>query len=146
LAPNQVKIVEDIQKDLRRQLAAQEQAAAARRAGPQATQAGTNVLVEAAGGVTAPNYLNSIMTTTNAVLKRLAGKIDRKVALQIATDMLTPEQAALALEQASRRSARVSAVGAPIRGAGRVISRAATPAAAVSNALAETENRNALAR
>jgi hypothetical protein len=146
LAPNQVKIVEDIQKDLRRQLAAQEQAAAARRAGPQATQAGTNVLIEAVGGVTAPNYLNSIMTTINAALKRLAGKIDRKVALQIATDMLTPEQAALALEQASRRSARVSAVGAPIRGAGRVISRAATPAAAVSNALAETENRNALAR
>lgn len=144
LAPNQIKIVDNIQKDLQRQLAFQEQAAAARRAGPQATQAGTSVLMEAAGGVAAPNYLNSVITTANALLRRLAGKIDRKVALEIATDMLSPEQTAVALEQAMRRSGRVSSFGEPIRQAGRGAARIATPAAVGANALTDTENRNAL--
>ena len=144
LEPGQVKIVDDIQKDLQRQLAFQEQAAAARKAGPQATQAGSNVLVEAAGGVAAPNYLNSVITTANALLRRLAGKIDRKVALEIATDMLSPEQTAIALEQAMRRSERVSSAGAAIREVGRGVARAATPASATANALVESENRNAL--
>ena len=144
LDPAQIKIVDDIQKDLQRQLAFQEQASAARRAGPQATQAGSSVLTEAVGGVAAPNYLNSVITTANALLRRLAGKIDRKVALEIATDMLSPEQTALALEQAVRRSERISSFGEPIRQAGRGVARAATPVAVGTNALIEAENRNAL--
>lgn len=146
LTPGQMRIVNAIQNDLKRQLDYLEQARAATRAGPQAGRAGSELLLDVAGGVTTPNFLNAVMTATNAALRRLAGKIDRKVAMQIATEMLDPQQAALALEQAQARAAKVSAAGKPIRAAGRAAARAATPVIVGTNALTEAENRNALAR
>jgi hypothetical protein len=104
-------------------------------------------LVEAAGGVTMPTLLNRVTTVANAILKRLAGKIDRKLAIEIATDMLQPETAALALEAAQRRAGAVQEITGGVRRAGAAAQRAAAPAAVVTNALAGAEARqNQLAR
>lgn len=141
LTPGQVKIVEDIRKDLARQALYREQARAARPAGPSAETAGSQLLVEAAGGVTMPTLLNRVTTVANAILKRLAGKIDRKLAIEIATDMLQPETAALALETAQRRAGTVQEITGGVRRAGAAAQRAAAPAAVVTNALAGAEAR-----
>jgi hypothetical protein len=147
LTPDQVNIVENIRKDLARQAKYREQARAARPAGPSAETAGTQLLVEAAGGVTMPTLLNRVTTVANAILKRLAGKIDRKLAIEIATDMLQPETAALALEAAQRRAGAVQEITGGVRRAGAAAQRAAAPAAVVTNALAGAEARqNQLAR
>jgi hypothetical protein len=147
LTPDQVNIVENIRKDLARQALYREQARAARPAGPSAETAGTQLLVEAAGGVTMPTLLNRVTTVANAILKRLAGKIDRKLAIEIATDMLQPETAALALEAAQRRAGTVQEITGGVRRAGAAAQRAAAPAAVVTNALAGAEARqNQLAR
>ena len=144
LTPDQVKIVEDIRKDLARQAKYREQARAARPAGPSAETAGSQLMLEVAGGAQFPSLLNRVTTVSNAIMKRLAGKIDRKLAIEIATDMLDPERAALALETAQRRAGRAESVLEPVRAAGRGAARGATPAAVVTNALAAGENRNAL--
>lgn len=146
LTPDQVKIVEDVRKDLARQAKYREQARAARPAGPSAETAGSQLLIEAAGGVTMPTLLNRVTTVANAILKRLAGKIDRKLAIEIATDLLEPEVAALALETAQRRAGNVREFATAVKRGGATIQRAAAPAAVTANALAEAENRNALAR
>lgn len=141
LTPDQVKIVEDIRKDLARQADYRTQARAARPIGPTAERAGTGLLVEAVGGVTMPTLLNRIATVANAISRRLAGKIDRKLSIEIATEMLRPELAAQALEQAMSRAAGVQTVTGGIRQAGGIAQRAATPAAVFTNALAEAEAR-----
>lgn len=147
LTPDQVNIVENIRKDLARQAKYREQARAARPAGPSAETAGTQLMVEAAGGVAMPTLLNRVTTVANAILKRLAGKIDRKLAIEIATDMLQPETAALALEAAQRRAGTVQEITGGVRRAGAAAQRAAAPAAVVTNALAGAEARqNQLAR
>jgi hypothetical protein len=147
LTPDQVNIVENIRKDLARQAKYREQARAARPAGPSAETAGTQLMVEAAGGVAMPTLLNRVTTVANAILKRLAGKIDRKLAIEIATDMLQPETAALALEAAQRRAGTVQEITGGVRRAGAAAQRAAAPAAVITNALAGAEARqNQLAR
>jgi len=145
LTPNQVKIVEDIQADLNRQLALTKQAEAARQTGPSATKAGSELLEAAFGGVAAPNVLNAVVTAVNAMLRRVGAKLDRKVAMEIATEMLDPQQAALALEQAQRRAQRVGMVERGIRATGGAAGRLITPSATLQNRLTEAENRNALA-
>lgn len=145
LTPDQVKIVEDIRSDLARQAEYRAQASAARPAGPSAETAATQLLTEAAGGVTFPTLLNRIATVANAVMKRLAGKIDRQLALEIASDLLRPDTAAVALEIAQRRAGRAQDVAGAVKSAGGAVRRAATPAGVSINALAEGERRNALA-
>jgi hypothetical protein len=102
-------------------------------------------MIEAAGGATMPTLLNRFATVANAVMKRLAGKIDRKLAMEIASDLLQPETAALALEVAQTRAAKVRGTTEAIGTIGAGATRAVTPAASVTNALAEQERRNALA-
>lgn len=141
LTPAQVKIVEDIRKDLARQALYREQARAARPAGPTAARAGTELMIEAAGGVTMPTLLNRVTTVANAIMKRMTGKIDRKLAIEIATDLLEPETAALALEAAQRRAGAVQDVTGAVRAGGAALQRGAAPAAVSANALAEAEAR-----
>ena len=145
LTPDQIKVVEDVKRDLARQASYEAQVQRSRTVGPGAARAGTEQVQKVTGGVAIPNPLETVVTVANALLKRLAGKIDRKLAIEIATEMLDPQTAAAALEQAQRRAANVAATGAVIRGTGRVAARAATPSAVVANALAAQQNQNALA-
>jgi hypothetical protein len=143
LTPSQIDIIKDVQRDLERLASYRDQAQAARVAGPQAAKAGTEQVQKVAGGVSIPNPLETAVTVANAILKRLAGKIDRKLAIEIATEMLDPQAAAVALEKAQRTATNVAAGQDIARTAGRGAARAATPAAVVTNAMGE-ENRNSL--
>lgn len=143
LTPDQIKVVEDIRKDLARQSKYREQARFARPAGPNAETAGSQLLTEVVGGVTMPTLLNRVTTIANAIMARLVGKIDRKLAIEIATDMLNPEVAALALETAQRRASTVQKATTGITQGMAAAQRVAAPAAA-ANALAPAENQNQL--
>jgi hypothetical protein len=138
LTPEQIKIVEDVRKDLARQSEFEAMAAKGRPAGPEAGRAGTTTLEQSFGGTQLPSLLSRTATFANAILKRLAGKVDRATAIQIATEMLDPNAAANAMEAAMRRA---DIVGTPInvlRTAGGGGLRALTPAGSV-NALAQPQ-------
>jgi hypothetical protein len=140
LTPDQIKIVESIRDDLARQAEFEGMAAKGKAAGPQASKAGSSTLEEAFGGTQVPNTLNMITTFANAILKRLAIKIDRKTAIDIATEMLDPNAAANAMEKAMRKA---DIIGTPInvlRTAGGGALRAVTPAGSI-NAMAQPQRR-----
>lgn len=144
LTPDQLKAVNAVRDDLAREARQRTLAARGRPAGPSAEDAYTAQMLEMAGGVQMPTLLNRVATVANAIIRRAAGKLDRKLAIEIATDMLDPKRTATAIEVAQRRAASVEAGLAPVRAAGRAVVRGATPAAAVGNALTQSQNQNAL--
>lgn len=140
LTPDQIKIVEDIRKDLARQSEYEAMAAKGRPAGPEAGRAGTSTLEQSFGGTQLPSLLSRTATFANAILKRLAGKVDRATAIEIATEMLDPRAAANAMEAAMRRA---DIVGTPInvlRQGGAAFRRGLTPAGTI-NALAQQQGQ-----
>lgn len=140
LTPDQIKIVEDIRKDLARQSEFEAMAAKGRPAGPEAGRAGTSTLEQSFGGTQLPSLLSRTATFANAILKRLAGKVDRATAIEIATEMLDPRAAANAMEAAMRRA---DIVGTPInvlRQGGAAFRRGLTPAGTI-NALAQQQGQ-----
>jgi hypothetical protein len=150
LTPAQVKAVNSVRDDLAREAKYKVQARAARPLGPDARTAGTELLIEVAGGAQLPTLLNRVTTVANAILKRASGKMDEKVAMELALEMLDPKKTALAIEAAQLRAARAARVTDPARAAGRALGRAATPIGATTNLLQSAaaqpppENRNAL--
>jgi hypothetical protein len=150
LTPAQVKAVNSVRDDLAREAKYKAQARAARPAGPDARTAGSELLIEVAGGAQLPTLLNRVTTVVNAILRRASGKMDEKIAMELALEMLDPKKTALALEAAQLRAARAARVTDPARAAGRALGRAATPIGATTNLLQSAaaqpppENRNAL--
>src|SRR5262249_7186824 len=84
-------------------------------AAPKLRKAGT----EALGSLHAPNLLTRITSLVNDVLVRLKGQVDEQTAIRIATEMLDPDAAAGALEQALARKARFAKRTAPVRATAR---------------------------
>lgn len=97
LEPDQVKIVEGIQKDLARESQFELQA----RKGAEAGKA-----IPAAELGKSPAFFSKIATLANTISTKLQGKIDKKVAIELATEMLDPKLAANAMEKAMERQAR----------------------------------------
>ena len=73
-------------------------------------------------------------------MSRLKGKIDRKLAIQLATEMLDPEAAANVLEKAMKNQMRAAKVG----GAAGAAARAAGRTAASPAVLAGERTQNAI--
>jgi len=63
-----------------------------------------------AGENALPSMINTVTTLANAMWRNLRGKIDQKVAVEVATEMLFPGKAADALEKALRQQANRQAV------------------------------------
>lgn len=149
LTPDQVKIVEGIRKDLAREAEFTSQA----REGGKAGRA-----VPAAEMTKSPAFFSRVATLANTIIDRLQGKINQKVALELATEMLDPKVAADVLEKALARQAKGERLADPFQRAGRGASRMMRSETGlglrspltlggvqVSNALA-TENQNNLNR
>lgn len=103
LTPQQVKAVESVQEDLARGELFRKQTAGAATTGPVASKT-------ASAGVPAiPSLLVRIQTVATALIQRTAGKMDRKLAIEIATEMLDPRAAATAMEKALSRQAKIDA-------------------------------------
>lgn len=142
LTPEQIKIIENVRTDLARAQLAERQASAASKAGPNVALAGT----EALGKVRSPNFINSVVTVANDLLRRLQGQLDEKLAIELATEMLNPATAAKALEKAMTRQARGEKLADPFRKTGKIASDVLRTPAAVNMLAPATEVQNEFAR
>ena len=142
LTPEQAGVVNAIRDDLNRaqttKTQAQKGAAAAPRISQLASQIGD-----------APALLNRAATIANTIFNRLQGQIDRKLAIEIATEMLDPQAAAAAIEKAATRERRAATTGrvtgAAARGTGKVLGSAAVKAGAqTQNIMTQAQNQNAM--
>lgn len=120
LDPAQVQVVNAIRDDLARAAETARQAKAGGAAAPRAT----DIATAAERGVRLPNLLNRVTAVANDIISRLRGKIDSKLAIQLATEMLDPQAAANALEKAYKGEQRARAIGAKGAAAARKIGRA----------------------
>lgn len=144
LTPGEVRKVEAIRADLAREAEANRMARAASQAGP---EAGRTVQLPRA------NLMDRVFNVANKVIGSLERKIDRRLAIQIATEMLDPQQAAQVIEDAVAYAEKSKATSAKIREKGREFrkdirkySPELTAAVTVQNALAGGEKKNAMAR
>lgn len=114
LTPEQMKVINDVRADLERQARTEYLAKAGRGSMDIEKIAG-----QMAEGVKAPHIMSRIVTTANDIIGRLAGKMDKKLAIEIATEMLDPKLAAQALEKALARQARGEKLAEPFKVVGR---------------------------
>ena len=100
LTPQQVATVEGIRQDLaniaRQELMAQKGATV----GPSAMDTVSSSVQQVSGGKTIPNPLSRVVTISNAILNRLEGKINKKLAIELADEMLNPQATARSLQRA----------------------------------------------
>ena len=143
--PQQMTSLKALADDLARSESFSQLAKEGLKAGPKANVLASFALQEASGGKSVINPLNRIVTVANLVLDRLQGRLNQKLALEIAREMLNPEAAAAALEAALVRKA-----GAEVTAeyAGKVAKPAAIGLTQVPARVSvpEPQNRNALAR
>lgn len=145
LTPDQVKVVGQIKDELARTAKFEEQAAAGR-----ATSRGSDIasqaLADVAGGTKFPGLMSRVATVANVIIDRLEGRINRRLATEMALEMLDPKASAATLEAAllreakgQRNKARAEAMGATTKSLLR------HPALLQLNNLApEQDNRNSL--
>lgn len=142
LTPEQIKIVEDVRADLARAQLAERQSAAARDIGPNTGAAAT----EAMQGIRSPNFMSKISTVANELLRRLQGKLDRKLATEIAMEMLDPSAAADALEKAMVRQSKLNRLADPFTKTGKLSSNMLRTPAAFNMTAPEYNTENNLTR
>lgn len=130
--PAAVKAIEDVRADLMRAAKTEEKAArgatAARDIVPDVTIKGLPML-------------DKVVTITNEILKKVGGKLSKKLAIEIATEMLNPEAAAIAMQKALDWEARNARIGQAVRGA----TQATTAPLNALTAISAPVNQNALA-
>jgi hypothetical protein len=132
VTPAQMKVLNGIKSDLANRAMFEEQAAAGSKLGK---------IIPAGAIPTAPHFLSKIVTVANTIINKLQGRIDRKVATELAIEMLNPETAALSLEQALARQKSIANVGEDINAVGGAVKNAlrsqpALGAGQINNALA----------
>jgi len=141
LTPQQIAALEAVRDDLARAKLAEQQARFARGAGPDVNLLGT----EAIGQIRAPNLISRVATVANDIMRRLQGKLDQKLAIELATEMLDPAAAAKALDKAIKREAKGKKIAAPFQTAGKMGSKIIRTPAVINALVADRENQNQLA-
>jgi hypothetical protein len=106
LTPDQVAKVESIRQDLANTARQEMMAQKGAQAGPNAMDVASQSISGATGGGKIPNPLSRVVTIANAIIGRLEGKIDKKLAIEIATEMLDPKLVAAALEKEVAKGAK----------------------------------------
>ena len=142
LTPEQAGVVNAIRDDLNRVQTTKTQAQKGASAAPRISQ-----LASQTGDM--PALLNRAATIANTIFNRLQGQIDRKLAIEIATEMLDPKVVAAAIEKAATRERRATktgrVTGAAARGTGKVLgSAAAKVGAQTQNIMTQAQNQNAM--
>jgi len=134
LTPDQVAKVEAIRRDLARTARQEMMASKGAQAGPNAMDVASQSVSGATGGGKIPNPLSRIVTIANAIIGRLEGKINKKLAIEIATEMLDPQAVATILEKEVAKGTSKAATAATLN----KLRPAAT--AATTNALIQQGN------
>lgn len=114
LTPDQIAKVESVRQDLANTARQEMMAQRGAQAGPNAMDVATQSITTAMGSSRIPNPLSRIVTATNAIIARFEGKIDRELAIQIATEMLDPKIVAAALEKETIKVAKKAGTAAAI--------------------------------
>jgi hypothetical protein len=70
-----------------------------------------------------PAFFSKIVTLANTIIDSLQGRINEKVAIELATEMLDPKLAADVLEKALARQAKGERLADPFQRVGRGASR-----------------------
>lgn len=136
LSADDIKTLENIRADLAREARTSKMAREGARA------------EKAAETPTLPNLMDRTAAVANAVVRGLRGRIDKKIAIEIAMEMLDPKLAAAALEKALAYEARNKGIAQAFKAGGASAARVARASAfpAAVNALAPpSTNQNALA-
>lgn len=123
LTPQQLEVVNSVQDDLARLSRFSDMAKVGSRAGPTAVDLATSSMEKAFGGK-APNLLHRGVMITNAIVTRLEGKINAKLASEIAAEMLNPPVVAQSMEKALARQKMTKALSEAIERSGRVVATA----------------------
>jgi len=113
LQPAEIKIVQDVARDLRRADNARDMISAGRRGDvPDISRAAT----EAATGLGPQvSLLNRAYTVANNIYRRLEGKVNRETAERIARDLMDPQATAFQLDRALRQEAGRAKVRARVQ-------------------------------
>lgn len=133
VTPAQMKILEGIKSDLANKAKFEEQAGF----GGKLEKA-----IPSDSLPKSPALFSKVATLANSIINKLQGRIDRKVAMQLATEMLNPESAALSLEQALNRQQKIANFTAK----GSIAKNALQSPAALGAIQLNQQNQNALAR
>lgn len=112
LTPDQIAKVESVRQDLANMARQEMMAQKGAQAGPSAMDVATQSVTGAMGSSRIPNPLSRIVTVTNALIARFEGKINRELAIQIATEMLDPQIVAAALQKETMRVAKKAGTAA----------------------------------
>ena len=142
LTPDQVRVVESIRDDLARTAETKIQAQKGTPVAPKVDE-----LASAAGrAARLPNLMSRVASVANDIMSRVVGRMDSKLAIQLATEMLDPQVAAAAIEKAMAAERRGRMAGkiaeAPVRAAGKIArSPAALAGERVQNAMANQNNQ-----
>lgn len=123
LEPADVAKLEAIREDLSRAAEFTKQARVGRGAGEN---------IPATEAPTFPNLMNRITSVANNIMVKLQGKIDRKVAIELATEMLDPKLAADAMEKALAFQAKQAGRRASVERTGDFVNRLALTAGAAA--------------
>jgi hypothetical protein len=148
LTPKEFKSVNAIVDDLQREAKAVREGRLARQAGPTAAD------VTAQGGVPLRfNWFNRLNSFVNKVMEKAEGKINRRMAVKIAKEMLDPQQTAQALQQAldytaqtEKRVERLKTLGAGVKETAQKYGPAISGAVTAQNVMRRRDNQNAMAR
>lgn len=114
LTPDQIAKVESVRQDLANTARQEMMAQKGAQAGPNAMDVATQSITTAMGSSRIPNPLSRIVTVTNALIARFEGKIDKELAIQIATEMLDPKIVAAALERETIKAAKKAGTAAAV--------------------------------
>jgi hypothetical protein len=96
-------------------------------------------------------FFGHVWSIANLVVNRLKGKVDNKLAVEIAHELLNSETAAAALTKAQTRDAKISRIREPIKKAAEttvnaLTSRGALGVTQLNEQQNQNQNQNALAR
>lgn len=104
LNPEQLAVVKSVQEDLARGARFEELATKGSQAAPNAIVLASGSMETQAGGKI-PNLLHRGAMIMNAIITRLEGKVNKKLAAEMAMEMLNPPKVAESLAQAQTREA-----------------------------------------
>lgn len=105
LNPKQMEIVNGIRDDLARGARFESMAAKGGKAAPDAIALASGSMEREAGGKI-PNLLHRGAMVANAIITRLEGKVNKKLAAEMASEMLIPTSVAKTMQQAQMQAAR----------------------------------------
>lgn len=112
--PEQMKIIDDVRRDLTRTAKTEYLAKQGSQAAPDIKKIGT----AATQDIRAPNVIIRVMTAANDLMHRFRGQLDEKLAIEIATEMIDPKLAEKSIRKAMRRQAAGEIMATPFKAIG----------------------------